>query len=476
MVGGHRSGQPHDEPLTLDRRERPDSPGRQGVAVEGHRRAVLRRVADGVAVAGRLHGRDPAPLDDGGRVAARAREDVQAVVGRVVHQRSVADGLGGPRVLAHAAPALAALAVGVGEHQVGTGIERRLADVGAIVEAGVVEHELAPVEQAGGSQVDEPVPAAGHEDRLVGRRRAHDGRRARHAERGDRRCIRLVVRQPERLLVEEGQLVDRAVGRGRAVGHGGVETRGGGDRRPRGPRAGREVALVLEVVAGHDLPGRDQPGERGERRRLEPALLQPPLVGDQQVRALRRPPRHELAGDVGPVRQAGRDRVDRAAPSVRGEVDARQLVHPGRGVPAEGLDGLLVGGGHLLGAEEVVGVQPPGEQRGQVEGDQERGPEGGRHGEARRSRAPTASTPAPSSNTPAEGDERHGPRRRAQRQPGRRAHEGLDQAAEGARVVVRMGSHGDRHRRPGRARPRTAGATNARRRRRAGRAPGWRSR
>ena len=289
-----------------------------------------------------------------------------------------------------------------------------------------------------------PSPLPATRRGWAARRRADDRRRVGHAERRDRRCVRLVVGQPEGLLVEERELGDRAVGRRRAVGHRRVEAGRRGDRRPGGAGSGREVALVLQVVAGDDLAGRDQPGERGERRRLEPTFLEPALVGDQQVGALRRAPRHQLAGDVGAVGQAGRDRVDRAAPAVRGEVDARELVHPGRGVTAEGLDRVLVGRRHLFGPEQVVRVEASGEQRREVEGDEGGGAEGDGQREPGEPGAHGVDA-GTEQQGPAEGDEGHRPRRRTHGQAGGRAHEGLHQAAEHARVVVRMGTDGDGH-------------------------------
>ena len=91
---------------------------------------------------------------------------------------------------------------------------------------------------------------------------------------------------------------------------------------------GEVVALVLEVVAERDVAHAHEAGHRRDGDGVERVLLEATVEGVDEVGRRRRAVRDELAGDVGPVDEPGRDRVDGVAPPVRREVGARHLEHP----------------------------------------------------------------------------------------------------------------------------------------------------
>ena len=101
-------------------------------------------------------------------------------------------------------------------------------------------------------------------------------------------------------------------------------------------RGDQVVALVLDVVAQDDVADTHAARQRAEAVRVEQSLLDAAVERVQQVGGGRAAPRDQLARDVGPVHQPGRDRVDGVAPAVRREVGAGQLEHAGVvGAPVE---------------------------------------------------------------------------------------------------------------------------------------------
>ena len=191
------------------------------------------------------------------------------------------------------------------------------------------EDGLAGIEQTHGGQVDQALPVACDEHRRRVGDGADDGERVVDREQGDGRSGGLVRRLGERLLVEQrlrrlGVVAPRCAERlGRA------QPRRGGEAVPHDVRPGRVEALVLEVVAQHDVAHPEQPGDGGEGGGLGDALLVAAIEGEQQRGRRRLAVGDELASEVGAVDDAGGQRVDDVAPPVGGEVAAGDLEHTG---------------------------------------------------------------------------------------------------------------------------------------------------
>ena len=118
-----------------------------GIAVHGVGRPVVGRVGDRVAVVGGGHDRSAELLGHGLVGAGLVREDLEALIGRVV-RRDLVGPFGVAGLLADRAPALGPLAVGVGDHQVGARAVDRV-EAGAVGGVGRGEEVgLRPVEQA----------------------------------------------------------------------------------------------------------------------------------------------------------------------------------------------------------------------------------------------------------------------------------------------------------------------------------------
>ena len=114
-----------------------------------------------------------------------------------------------------------------------------------------------------------------------------------------------------------------------AEAHGLADARGVSQQLPERTRAGRVVALVAEVGAHGDVAHAHEPGHRRERVGSSVPSCIWRSNGVEQVGRRRRAVGDQLAGHVGPVHEPGRDRVDRVAPAVGREVDARHLEHAG---------------------------------------------------------------------------------------------------------------------------------------------------
>ena len=211
---------------------------------------------------------------------------------------------------------------------------------GGVVEGRRLEHEGTAVEQARGRRVHEPVAVAGQDDRTGHRGGPHDGLRVDHVEHGDRRQLRI-----------------RPVTAGRSEGRGLAQPRRRRfERVPSLRRRGCvEAAGLLEVGPQDHRADPEEPGDGRQRAGLERPLLQPPVEGVEEVDRRRGASRQDLTGEVGPVGEAGRDRVDGGAPSIGGEARARELEDPrarGRRASSAPMASLPVGG-HLLGASHA---------------------------------------------------------------------------------------------------------------------------
>ncbi len=185
--------------------------------------------------------------------------------------------------------------------------------------------------------------------------------------------------------------------------------------------------------------------------RVEQALLDPPVERVEEVVRLGRAVRDQLAGDVRPVHEPGRDRVDRVAPAVRREVGARQLEHAG--VVRPGVDGgdrlRPVARGRPRAAAGSCRRTSPFHKAGSAAitiaptstDDDERVPVQVAPVEPARR---TPSTPAPSSTAaPSATSGTARPTLRSARPGGRAVGERLQQRAERRRVVVRVRADGD---------------------------------
>ena len=243
------------------------------------------------------------------------------------------------------------------------------------------------------------------------------------------------------------------------------------------------VALVLDVVAQHD--GADPHAAQHARRR--PAGSATPSWKRrskrvQQIGGAGRAVRDQLARDVRPVHEAGRDRVDGVAPRVRGEVGARLLEHARRvALRVEILRRLRPVRRHLLGPLEVLAVEAAVEQRGQVHHDQQHH-HADHRGADQRTSAPAQRVdahvqPETEHHREREHDQRHRARGAAQREAGARAvGERLEDRAERRRVRVRRGADRDDHADDEQRDEEEAGAASAPRPPRAGSARRARSR
>ena len=126
MIGRGRRLELDLPPLSGDIRERADPPRGTGIAVDRVRGTIVGRVADRVAVRGRVDACHAALLDGRLRVVSRAGEHFEAVVGGVVDEGRLTGSLGQADVLADRAPPPSLPAVGVGEHEVRVVVERTL--------------------------------------------------------------------------------------------------------------------------------------------------------------------------------------------------------------------------------------------------------------------------------------------------------------------------------------------------------------
>ena len=153
------------------------------------------------------------------------------------------------------------------------------------------------------------------------------GRRRVHGEVHDRGRVWHAGRQGKRAGIEqrEGERRAEPVSVLDRVGEAG---RGGAEHQPGVLRTGQVVAVDLEVVSQHHVPDAEQPRDGRDGRRLEQPELEAPVEGVEEVGRRRRPVRDQLAGDIRPVGEAGRDRLDRVAPPVGREVSAGQLEDP----------------------------------------------------------------------------------------------------------------------------------------------------
>ena len=294
-------------------------------------------------------------------------------------------------------------------------------------ERGRVQDRFGAVDEPGGRQVDQPVAVAGQQHGRGRRDRTEDADGVLDREHRDLRRVGQVGR---------GGQLELVLQRERRVGHvlGGATE---GRHRPhagrlpeQGPRLsgpGEVVALVLEVVPERDVAHAHEAGHRRDGDGIERVLLEPAVEGVEQVGRGRRAVGDELAGDVGPVDQPGRDRVDGVAPPVRREVGARHLEHPrgpavGRLAPAVevrgGVEPVLRAGPRAAG-----GSRPPCPRSTAAAGT-------GRPGRSRRRPGPVrAPSPGPSGggdrrdahpeqHGEAEGEQGHGPGEAAHRQAG----------------------------------------------------------
>ncbi len=346
----------HDEALALAGPEGRGAPRGGGVAVDGAHRAFGGVEVDGVAVAG--GGGPEITRGDGDRpcVISAPGEHVQPVVGGILVEQLLTRSLRVAAGVADRTPALTGTPVGVGDHEHGPLLQRGIELVGSTEEVGAEVDELVALEQPGLRQVDETVGVTGDDERDGPDVRGGDRHGVVHRERAHRWWV------GEGGVAQEGELVLHrreqrwVVGLWIAEGRRRVETVGLSEELPEVPRSRGVEVLELEVVAGGDRAGAEQPGERCQRVGLERADLEPAVDGVEQGRRRRRSVRHQLAGEVRPLHQARGERVDGDPPPVVGEVDAGKLEDAGRVAFVVEVGGQVVPvGGELLGSVQVVG-------------------------------------------------------------------------------------------------------------------------
>ncbi len=448
VIGGDGTVQVDLDALAARVAEALGRPRRGEIAVERGDRPVLGPVRVGVAVGGRDDALHADVTRGGERRRLLAGEHVEARVAGIGRQRLVGragllrepDGLGDRRPLACTQPVL----VGDDQHVAGRG--RAAQRVGARVRRRIAHHARA-VEQPDARCVDETLAVSADHQPVVGGLAPHDRGgvrdRVHHHGRdgaGGRRSA-------------EADLVGVAR-RKREQRRGPVS--GGCPQAGRGREHGREidrsyevVPLVVDVVARHDVADAHPPPQRDERGGIGDPDLQPAIDGVQEIGAPGGAVRDQLARDVRPIGEAGRDRVDGVAPGVRREVgaghfeDARLVV-----AAVESGDRLCPVGRERLVALQVLAVEGAVDQRGEVHEDE--------HADEHRHRVREHDPPPPPQ--PAEDgvrrqseehrerqhDERRGAPGTAQREAGRRrVRERLEQRTERSGAVVGMRADAD---------------------------------
>ncbi|GIU87535.1 MAG: hypothetical protein KatS3mg009_2050 [Acidimicrobiia bacterium] len=239
--------------------------------------------------------------------------------------------------------------------------------------------------------------------------------------------------------------------RGRAEPRGFAEPGRGADDAGQLARRHEVVALVLHVVAQHQVPDAHARQQRRERLGVEHPLLGAPVERVEEVRRAGTAVGDQLAGHVRPVHEPRGDRVDGVAPAVGREVGARQFEHTGRVVPrVEVRGGLQPVGGDVLVALQVLPVPGAVDERGEVDEHEDRDETDGR---AREERAAVAAErvvhragPHAEEHRHREHHQRHRARRAAQREPrGGRGGEGLEHGAERGRAGVGVRTDRDDH-------------------------------
>ena len=232
-----------------------------------------------------------------------------------------------PDVLAQRVPALVLLAVRVGDDPAGRGSRTGRRSVACAGQVGPEqERALEAVEQAGGARrCTGPRPIRRRSSARPGAWVLERGTvTAGHGEQADRRRRGGVEVEPELGLVEQGPIGGGLVDRGRPDGGRRAQAGGGrGEGVPHPLGAGDPVALVLEVVAGQDGGRAEQAGHRRDGGRLVPPLLEAAVERVEDRDADRAALGHQLTGDDGPVGEADGHGVERVAPAVGREVDAR---------------------------------------------------------------------------------------------------------------------------------------------------------
>ena len=173
-----------------------------------------------------------------------------------------------------------------------------------------------------------PSPSPRHDDRGRARLRPHDRNRIVHGEHGHRRRVGPLPDRP-------GEVTDLAAlqlpGNATAEALDGAESgrNGFGQRAPQGARRNDRVPIGAQIGPHQHVAHPHEAGDRRERIGLERAFLHSTIERPQQVEALGRSPRHELSGHIGPVHEAGFDRLARVAPAVRREVRSGEREHAG---------------------------------------------------------------------------------------------------------------------------------------------------
>ncbi len=442
-VGGEGLVELDLEALAFDLGEGPDPPRRLRVAVHGLGGPVPGGVGDGVAVAG---GRDggAALIGDREGVVGGVGEHLEAVVARIVHQGLLAGPFGVALVLTDRAPPAGALAVGVGDDELGVVVKAGLERLGLVLERARVEDGLVDVHEARGGGLHQPVAVAGEEHRPVLRDGPDDGLGVLDRVHRDGGRLGQLGVGAQLDLVDERQRGPGAVGGiGRAEAQGRAEAGRGVHEPVRGPGAGRAVALVGEVRAQHHVADAEEAGDGRHRVGVEGVLLEGPVQGVQQVGGRVRAVGDELAGDVGPVHEPGGDRVDGGAPAVGGEVGTGELEDPcGVVAGVEGGGGLVPVGGDVLGPVQVAVDQVAAPRGGHVGQHEEHRQQPGGQGQA--GERPTEGVHAGAQqHGGAEDDEGHGSRGAAEGEAGVQVGEVPEDAPGRRRVGVGVAADAD---------------------------------
>lgn len=215
-------------------------------------------------------------LGDGHRAAscggATRAEHGQPVVGRVLAQRRLVAALGVAPGGAQRGPALAPLAVGVGQHQPGSGTRGGVGEL-ARVEAAAVADQLVAAEQAGSGQVDQTGAVAGDQDLVARRSGGDDAHRFAHRHEQQRSRIRSAELGQEPPLVAELRGQGGIGPRRRTERPARTQAARSGEQLVEDPGAGGVEPLVLGVVAHQQVTCAQQARDRRDRPGVEGALL-----------------------------------------------------------------------------------------------------------------------------------------------------------------------------------------------------------